>query len=71
MPITLKLASIQDKTQLGRLKVTNSMGDEDQDGDFDKIIGYGARSFSIWDEAGNLVFDSGNEFARITAAAFR
>ncbi|ACA86241.1 alkaline phosphatase [Shewanella woodyi ATCC 51908] len=63
-----QVAAIQDKTLLGRLKVTNSMGDEDQDGDFDKIIGYGGRSFSIWDEAGNIVFDSGNEFARITAA---
>jgi hypothetical protein len=29
---------------------------------------YGARSFSIWDAAGNLVFDSGDAFEQITAA---
>lgn len=63
-----QVASAQDKTQLGRFKVTMSMGDEDGDGDVDKIIGYGGRSFSIWDESGELVFDSGSEFARITAA---
>ncbi|MFT5788721.1 MAG: DNA-binding beta-propeller fold protein YncE, partial [Shewanella sp.] len=63
-----QLSAAQDKTQLGRLKVTTSMGDIDFDGDVDQIISYGARSFSIWDEHGNQVFDSGSEFSRITAA---
>ncbi|PKH56949.1 alkaline phosphatase [Shewanella sp. Choline-02u-19] len=63
-----QLGAAQDKTQLGRLKVTTSMGDIDNDGDVDQIISYGARSFSIWDEHGNQVFDSGSEFSRITAA---
>ena len=59
--------AIQDKTQLGRLKVTTSIGDTDNDGDIDKIYSYGSRSFSIWDAQGKQVFDSGNDFERITA----
>jgi len=47
---------------LGRLKVTNTIGDIDGDGDFDQIYSYGARSFSIWNSAGALVFDSGDDF---------
>lgn len=30
-------------------------------------MGYGGRSFSIWDTAGNLVFDSGDALEQITA----
>ena len=52
---------------LGRLKTTSVDGDLDGDGDIDQIHSYGARSFSIWDENGNLLFDSGSDFARITA----
>ncbi len=63
-----QLLAAKDKTQIGRLKVTTSMGDTDNDGDFDQIISYGARSFSIWDASGNQVFDSGSDFSRITAA---
>lgn len=52
---------------LGRLKITNTLGDTDGDGDFDELYAYGARSFSIWDADGELVFDSGDEFEQITA----
>ncbi|MEB3881945.1 choice-of-anchor I family protein [Lyngbya sp. CCY1209] len=52
---------------LGRLKITNTLGDTDGDGDFDELYSFGARSFSIWDAQGNLVFDSGDEFEQITA----
>lgn len=55
---------------LGRLYATNTLGDTDGDGDFDKIYTFGARSFSIWDSQGNLVFDSGDDIERITAQAF-
>jgi hypothetical protein len=38
------------------------MGDTDGDGDFDELVGFGARSFSIWNgTTGQLVFDSKNE----------
>lgn len=60
---TLKLAQ-----NLGRLTVSNFDGDIDNDGDKDRIQAYGARSFSIWDSAGNRVFDSGDALEQITAA---
>jgi Ca2+-binding RTX toxin-like protein len=58
---------LQAEAALGRLTVTNTLGDPDGDGDFDQLFSFGARSFSIWDSAGNLVFDSGDDFERITA----
>ncbi|MDY7004672.1 MAG: choice-of-anchor I family protein [Cyanobacteriota bacterium] len=61
------VAAIEDEAALGRLQVTNTEGDLDGDGDFDQIFAYGGRSFSIWDAAGNLVFDSGDAFEQITA----
>lgn len=60
-------ADLQDETNLGRLKTTAANGDVDGDGDVDQIYSYGARSFSIFDENGNIIFDSGEEFERITA----
>lgn len=53
---------------LGRLKVTTALGDKDQDGEFEKLFAYGARSFSIWDKNVNLVFDSGDDFGKISSA---
>lgn len=35
---------------------------------YDKLYSYGGRSFSIFDEDGNLVFDSGSEFERFFAS---
>jgi hypothetical protein len=59
--------SLKEQANLGRLTVTNATGDTDGDGDFDRIDVFGGRSFSIWDSNGNLVFDSGDQFERITA----
>jgi hypothetical protein len=56
---------------LGRLQLSNKTGDTDNDGDFDEIHALGARSFSIWKAAPtslSLIFDSGDQFERITAA---
>ncbi|MGF1478498.1 MAG: choice-of-anchor I family protein [Cyanophyceae cyanobacterium] len=58
---------LQADENLGRLEVSTIDGDLDGDGDFDQLFAYGARSFSIWDEEGNLVFDSGDDFEQITA----
>ncbi|MAS91744.1 MAG: alkaline phosphatase [Verrucomicrobiales bacterium] len=58
-------AELQDEKMLGRLKTTTTLGDTDGDGDVDEIYSFGARSFSIWDEEGNLVYDSGDEFEQI------
>ncbi|AZZ97562.1 choice-of-anchor I family protein [Pseudoalteromonas sp. R3] len=57
-----------DNDDLGRLKVTTVMGDEDSDGQYERLYTYGARSFSIWDHRGTRVFDSGDEIVRITTA---
>ncbi|MDN4503581.1 choice-of-anchor I family protein [Alteromonadaceae bacterium BrNp21-10] len=62
------LAINYDKDVLGRLKVIPAMGDTDNDGDHDELYAFGARSFSIWDSNGLQVFDSGDDFGRITAA---
>ena len=50
---------------LGRLKTTTALGDANGDGEFEAIYAYGARSFSIWDQNINLVFDSGDDFGKI------
>jgi hypothetical protein len=60
---------LQLDANLGRLRITNLRGDTDDDGDFDELYAFGGRSFSIWSASGQLVFDSGDAFERITAAA--
>ena len=50
----------------GDIKVTSAQGDIDNDGDYDVIHTYGARSFTIWDGSnGSLVYDSGDDFEQI------
>jgi hypothetical protein len=61
-------SDLQKNANLGRLNVTTVTGNLDGDGDLDQIHAYGARSFSIWSEDGRLVYDSGSDFERITAA---
>ncbi|MEL6863102.1 MAG: choice-of-anchor I family protein [Bacteroidota bacterium] len=58
-------AYLQSDESLGRLKTTSANGDIDGDGQYEQIYSYGARSFSIWDAFGNLVFDSGDQFEKI------
>jgi hypothetical protein len=56
------------KNGLGRLKVTTALGDADNDGVYEALYAYGGRSFSIWDQNINLVFDSGDDFGKISAS---
>ncbi len=53
---------------LGRLNVTKILGDSDSDGEHEALYAYGARSFTIWDSNGLVVFDSGDDFERISAS---
>jgi 2',3'-cyclic-nucleotide 2'-phosphodiesterase (5'-nucleotidase family) len=64
-------SDLKTNAKLGRLTVSNSTGlrgDTDGDGDIDQILSYGARSFSILDAAGNIVFDSGDMIEMIVAS---
>ncbi len=49
------------------IKVVTDMGDIDNDGDYDKLYAYGARSFSIWDDKGDLVYDSADSIGKSIA----
>jgi hypothetical protein len=61
--------SLQNDTVLGRLNITTSQGDIDNDGEFEQLYSYGARSFGIWDASdASLVFDSRDMIEQRTAA---
>jgi hypothetical protein len=56
----------------GSPKLFSAAGVEDPSGNrlmYDKLYSYGARSFSIWDESGALVWDSGAEIEKFLASA--
>lgn len=55
-------AALKDNSLLARLKVIKP---EQTLSATDNVQAFGARSFSIWDEDGELVFDSGDDFATI------
>jgi 2',3'-cyclic-nucleotide 2'-phosphodiesterase / 3'-nucleotidase / 5'-nucleotidase len=58
---------LADRENLGRLQVSRWEGDTDGDGDHDVLYAFGARSFSILDDHGKLVWDSGDQFEQIVA----
>ncbi|HYX15952.1 MAG TPA: choice-of-anchor I family protein [Nostoc sp.] len=65
-------SALKQNSNLGRLTVTNTLGDENGDGLFEKIYAFGGRSFSIleWDEATKKlkqVYDSSDDLEQITA----
>ncbi|MEM6793898.1 MAG: esterase-like activity of phytase family protein [Acidobacteriota bacterium] len=62
-------AVLQQDENLGRLEVSTLDGDLDGDGDYDRLHAYGGRSFTVWDEQGNLVWDSSDDVAWVTALA--
>lgn len=62
------LAVNYDKKVLGRLKVTPHQGDANNDGEHETLYTFGGRSFSIWDQNGLMVFDSGDDVGRVTAS---
>ena len=62
--------TLQDDENLGSLTTTVANGNNDGGTDFEEIFSFGARSFSIWDDTGSLVYDSGDQFEQITANRF-
>lgn len=63
-----ELAMLQATGEADNLRVTSAMGDADGNGEYDAAYTYGARSFTIWDQNGLVVYDSGDDFERITAS---
>jgi len=51
---------LKNNARLGRLQIRKSLCDLDGDGDYDRIVSYGGRSFTIWNAAGQRVWDSGD-----------
>ena len=48
-------------TELGRLNVSNIMGNTDADPQYEKLYAFGGRSMSILDDDAEIVFDTGSE----------
>jgi 3-phytase len=57
-----------DTSGMDRLQISTIDGDTDGDGDIDVLYSYGARSFSIWDENGKQVWDSGDAIEQLLAS---
>jgi len=55
---------------VGDVRVNPDLGDADGDGEYEALYTYGARSFSIFDADGTLVYDSGNDFETKVAELF-
>ncbi|MGK7919236.1 MAG: choice-of-anchor I family protein [Trichodesmium sp.] len=62
-----EVARLQQDDVLGRLEITNTLGFNPATGKYEKLYAFGGRSFSILNQRGELVFDSGDDFERITA----
>lgn len=69
-PAVDTVADLKKKANLGQLTVTNQQGDPDADGRYESLYAFGARSFSVWNGSGQLLFDSGNDFERIAASRY-
>lgn len=63
-------ADMYQDSVLGRLDITNTLGNNNNDIFQDSLFCFGGRSFSIWDENGQLVWDSGDQFEQITAQMY-
>jgi hypothetical protein len=61
--------SVTEDEDLGRLNVTTANGLRADGSCFERLYAFGGRSFSIWTTDGRQVFDSGDDFERITAEA--
>jgi hypothetical protein len=60
-------AFLQADENLGRLLTTVTQGDDDGDGDYDRLFSIGGRSFSIYTADGRRLYDSGSSIELVTA----
>lgn len=61
------LEGLRDNANMGRLTVTTATGFREDGACYEAIYAYGARSFAIYNEQIEQVYDSGSDFERITA----
>jgi hypothetical protein len=64
--VTTGAVGLRNNDNLGRLTVTNTLGNTDGDAEFEKLYVFGARSFSIRKTNGELVYDSGDDLEQRT-----
>ena len=60
-------ADLQRDANLGRLTISSIDGDIDDDGEYEELYSYGARSFTVWDVDNGVYSDSNDDIARVTA----
>ena len=65
--VTTGSDGLRNNDHLGRLTVTTTLGNTYGDPEFEKLYVFGARSFSIRNADGELVYDSGAELEQRTA----
>ncbi|MBC8041207.1 MAG: esterase-like activity of phytase family protein, partial [Opitutaceae bacterium] len=67
-PVAFPLwATLRRDSNLGRLKITKTLG-KTLDNKYSELYSFGGRSFTIWNDAGVQVFDSGDLIEQIIAA---
>ncbi|MEZ0541528.1 choice-of-anchor I family protein [Fibrella arboris] len=63
-------AALKEAANLGRMVVTKSLGDTDNDGDYDVLYGFGGRGFSIFNSVtGQRIYFSGKTLEEKVIAA--
>lgn len=67
--LSAALSAVASNAKLGRLKVTTTLG-QDENGIYQQLYAFGARSFSLWNAQGQPVFDSGSDLERIAGEHF-
>ena len=70
-PVKFPNAAVsKNNANLGRLNITSTLGRNAVTGFYEELYAFGARSFTIRKATGELVYDSGDDFEWITAAAY-
>jgi hypothetical protein len=57
-----------DNEALGRLTVTTTLGDANEDGLYEQLYAFGGRSMSLLDASGRMVYDSGDQLEQLSAS---
>ncbi|MCS7076133.1 MAG: choice-of-anchor I family protein [Bacteroidia bacterium] len=60
--------TLKNDSVIGRLNVTTTLGNGSSG--YTALYSFGARSFSIWNSSGTMIYDSGDEFEQKTAQIY-